>query len=284
MKYEIIGKEAGKISLSRACSLMGVRRQGFYERRDRSSVRDAQEKILRPLIQNIFFESNRVYGSRKILAELIKRGWGISRKRVVSLMQKDGLVPVTFKRTVRTTVSDPKATPFPNLLQQDFRVALPNKAWVTDFTYIPTDEGWLYLCTFIDLFSRRVVGWATRNTIDRNLAIEALQKAAEFRRPERGIIIHSDRGCQYTSSDFRCAVLEIGGIQSMSRPGVPYDNACAETFFKSIKAEWLNHRHFPTREDALRAVRSYMLFYNRVRTHQSLNYLTPVAFEDIYSA
>lgn len=284
MKYAIISREAGSIPISRACELLGVRRQGFYEQQNRSFMRANQEKALRPIIQNIFFESNRIYGSRKILAELRTRGWRVSRKRVVSLMQKNGLVPVAFKRTVRTTVSDPRATPFPNLLQQDFKVALPDKTWVTDFTYIPTDEGWLYLCAFIDLFSRRVVGWAVRSTIDRNLAIEALQKAVALRRPARGIIIHSDRGCQYTSSDFRNAVLNMGGIQSMSRPGVPYDNACAETFFKSIKTERLNRLHFHTREEALRAVCSYMLFYNRFRTHQALGYMTPVAFEEIYSA
>ncbi len=284
MKYAIINKEAGSIPISRACELMGVRRQGYYEQKNRSAARAGREKALRTQIQNIFYESRRIYGARKIRVELARRGWHVSRKRVVSLMQKDGLVPVAFKRSVRTTKADPKAAPFPNLLRQDFKVALPDKAWVTDFTYIPTDEGWLYLCIFLDLFSRYVVGWATGNTIDRELAIEALRKAVEYRQPKRGLIIHSDRGCQYTSSDFRNAVLAMGGIQSMSRPGVPYDNACAETFFKTLKGEWLNRFHFRTRDEALSAVRDYMLTYNRSRIHQTLDYLTPAAFEKVFSA
>ena len=177
-----------------------------------------------------------------------------------------------------------KPLPSPNLLKQDFKVALPNLTWVSDFTYVPTDEGWLYLCTFVDLFSRRVVGWATSNTIDRNLAIAAFRKAVEFRRPGKQLVIHTDRGCQYTSWDFRREVASIGGIQSMSRPGTPYDNACAETFFKTLKVECVERNHFKTRKQALGVISEYLLFYNRVRIHQSLGYLTPVDFENLFAA
>jgi transposase InsO family protein len=195
-----------------------------------------------------------------------------------------GLTPVTWRRRINTTDSKHDLGIFPNFLQQDFRVALPDKAWVSDITYIPTDEGWLYLCGMIDLFSKRVVGWAVSRTIDRHLAIAALENALRNRKPGRGLVLHSDRGCQYASGDFRNAVSRMGGIQSMSRSATPYDNACAETFFKTIKVECLNQRHFTTREQAQDAVMTYILFYNRRRIHQSLGYMTPIAFEATFAA
>ena len=172
----MIEKAAGKLSVNRACKLMKVRRQGYYEYLSgRDSLRKTEDRQLTAKIKNIFYESNRIYGARKIREELRKGGDRVSRKRVRRLMDEAGLAPVTWRRSVHTTVSDPKAAPFPNLLKQDFRVALPNHTWVSDFTYVPTDEGWLYRCTFVDLFSRRVVGWAASNTIDRQLAIAAFR-------------------------------------------------------------------------------------------------------------
>ena len=281
----MIEKAAGKLSVNRACKLMKVRRQGYYEYLSRKdNTRKTEDRQLTVKIKNIFYESNRVYGARKIREELRNRGDRVSRKRVRRLMDAAGLVPVTWRRSVHTTVSDPKATPFPNLLRQDFRVALPNHTWVSDFTYVPTDEGWLYLCTFIDLFSRRVVGWAASNTIDRHLAIAAFRNAVANRRPGQRLVIHTDRGCQYTSWDFRREVASIGGIQSMSRPGTPYDNACAETFFKTLKVECVDRLHFTTRQEAVDAIAAYLLFYNRRRIHQSLGYLTPVDFERRFAA
>lgn len=199
-------------------------------------------------------------------------------------MRSAGLVPVVWHKSTRTTVVDPQASAFPNLLRQDFRVGLPNRTWVSDFTYIPTDEGWLYLCAFIDLFSRRVVGWAVSDTIDRHLAIRAFRRAVEARCPDKELIVHTDRGCQYTSWDFRREVAACGALQSMSRPGSPYDNACAESFFKAIKTECTDRQHFRTRSEAEVAIARYLLFYNRNRIHQSLDYLSPVSFEDAFAA
>ena len=281
----MIEKAAGKLSVNRACKLMKVRRQGYYEYQERKgSPREVRDRMLTARIKDIFYESNRIYGARKIQEELRKGGDWISRKRIRRLMCIEGLVPVSWRRSVRTTVSDPKASPFPNLLKQDFRVALPNQTWVSDFTYVPTDEGWLYLCSFVDLFSRRVVGWETSDAIDRHLAIAAFHNAVENRHPGKHLVIHTDRGCQYTSWDFRREVAAIGGIQSMSRPGTPYDNACAETFFKTVKTEWMERFHFRTRQEARDAIAKYILFYNRVRIHQSLGYLTPVEFEKTFAA
>ena len=285
MKYAVIEGAAGEVSVRRACALLDVRRQGYYEYRERKdSVRKVRDRVLKTKIKNIFFESDRIYGARKIRAQLRKSGDDVSRKHVRRLMDEAGLVPVTWRKRVQTTVSDPQTKPFCNLLRQDFRVALPNLTWVSDFTYVPTDEGWLYVCSFVDLFSRRVVGWETSDTIDRNLAIAAFRRAVENRHPGKHLVIHTDRGCQYTSWDFRREVAAIGGIQSMSRPGTPYDNACAETFFKTLKTECVERYHFKTRKEARDTIAKYILFYNRVRIHQSLGYLTPVEFENIFAA
>ena len=271
--------------MSKACKLLKARRQGYYEFQARKdSPREIRDRYLTVKIKNIFFGSKSIYGSRKIQVELRKSGEYISRKRVWRLMAMAGLVPITWRKSVRTTVSDPKAEPFKNLLRQDFKADKPNQKWVSDFTYVPTDEGWLYLCTFIDLFSRRVVGWAVSSMLDRRLAIGALRNAVMNRRPKGELIIHTDRGCQYTSWDFRHEVKKIGGIQSMSRPGTPYDNACAETFFKTLKVEWLDSENFRTRKEATDAIAEYMLFYNRRRIHQSLGYRTPVEFERVFAA
>lgn len=284
MKYAIIGEHAGKIGVSTACRLMDVRRQGFYEwLRRKDTPRAIQDRMLTVQIKNIFFESKRVYGARKIREVLRRRGIRVSRKRIRKLMRCAGLVPVTYRRHVNTTDSTGSQTIFPNLLNRSFQTEAVNRVWVSDFTYVRTDEGWQYLCSVLDLYSRRVVGWAVSGTIDRRLAIAALNNAVSNRNPGKGLIFHTDRGCQYASSDFRTAVAGVGATQSMSRPGNPYDNACAETFFKTLKMECLDTLHFDTRAQAKRAVDEYMLFYNRVRIHASLGYLSPVDFESVPS-
>ncbi|MDY2792681.1 MAG: IS3 family transposase [Eubacteriales bacterium] len=285
VKYAAIEKAAGRVSVSTACRLLSVRRQGYYEYQNRKgSQRGVQDRVLTTKIKDVFYENRRIYGARKIQEKLREDGWWISRKRIRRLMDRAGLTPVSWRRRVQTTVSDPQASPFPNLLKQDFSVALPNQTWASDFTYVFTDEGWLYLCIFIDLFSRRVVGWAVSSSIDRQLAIAAFRNAVANRRPGQRLVIHTDRGCQYTSWDFRREVASIGGLQSMSRPGTPYDNACAETFFRTLKAECVDRAHFRSRKDASDAIAEYLLFYNRRRIHQSLGYLTPVAFEQLFAA
>ena len=278
-------KAAGRVSVSTACRLLSVRRQGYYEYQNRKgSQRGVQDRVLTTKIKDVFYENRRIYGARKIQEKLREDGWWISRKRIRRLMDRAGLTPVSWRRRVQTTVSDPQASPFPNLLKQDFSVALPNQTWASDFTYVFTDEGWLYLCIFIDLFSRRVVGWAVSSSIDRQLAIASFRNAVANRRPGQRLVIHTDRGCQYTSWDFRREVASIGGLQSMSRPGTPYDNACAETFFRTLKAECVDRAHFRSRKDASDAIAEYLLFYNRRRIHQSLGYLTPVAFEQLFAS
>jgi transposase InsO family protein len=278
----VIREHAGNLRLSQACRALNVRRQGYYEwaaREQERLVGLRQDEVLTAKIKNIFYESKRRYGARKIRRLLRREGWIVSRKRVRRLMLASGLVPVTFRRHMATTDSKHGLAVFPNLLNRDFKAETVNRVWVSDFTYIRTDEGWLYLCTVLDICSRRVVGWAVSQTIDRNLAISALENAVKNRRPDPGFIFHTDRGSQYASADFRNAVARYGGLQSMSGPGSPYDNACAESFFRSLKVECVDPAHFATRRQATEEIAEYMLFYNRRRIHASLNYRTPAEFE-----
>lgn len=268
--------------MSQACRILKVRRQGYYEweaRQIERPQRYRQDEALTAKIQNIFYESKRRYGARKIVRLLRREGWIVSRKRVRRLMLASGLVPITYRRHVATTDSKHNLGVFPNLLERRFTAEAVDKVWVSDFTYIRTDEGWLYFCSVLDICSRRVVGWAVSRTIDRHLAIAALENVVQNRRPAPGFIFHTDRGCQYASSDFRNAVARYGGIQSMSGPGNPYDNACAETFFRSLKVECVDAAHFATRRQAAQAIAEYLLFYNRRRIHASLDYRTPAEFE-----
>ena len=278
----MIKKHAGKLSLSAACRLLEVRRTGYYEwvARDRERPqRVRQDEALTVKIKNIFYESKRVYGARKIQRLLRREGWKVGRKRIRRLMLQAGLVSITYRRHVQTTDSRHALAIFPNLLNRDFTAAAVNRVWVSDFTYIRTDEGWLYLCTVLDICSKRVVGWAVSRTIDRHLAIAALEKAIKARRPASGFIFHSDRGSQYASADFRNTLARHGGRQSMSGPGNPYDNACAESFFRSLKVECVDAAHFTSRKQAADQIAEYLLFYNRSRIHASLDYRTPAAFE-----
>ena len=235
-------------------------------------------------IKNVFYESKRIYGARKIQKELRRSGWKLGRKRIRRLMLQAGLVPITYRRHVTTTDSKHSLAIFPNLLNRDFTATSINQVWVSDFTYIRTDEGWLYLCSVLDICSRRVVGWAVSRTIDRHLAIAALEDAVRNRRPARGFIFHTDRGSQYASSDFRNAVAKYGGLQSMSGSGNPYDNACAESFFRSLKMECVDAAHFTSRSQAMTEIAQYLLFYNRRRIHASIGYRTPLEFERDLSA
>jgi transposase InsO family protein len=204
----------------------------------------------------------------------------VSEKRVARLMREDGIrarQKRRFRRTTNSNHADPIA---PNVLQRDFAAEAPNQSWATDVTYIHTAEGWLYLAVMLDLFSRRVIGWAASITNDRVLALEALDRALTARRPKPGLVHHSDRGSPYASDDYRRTLAQRGLVPSMSRTGDRWDNAVAESFFASLKAELVDHERYPSHSAAISSIGDYIdNFYNPLRRHSSLGYLNPIEYE-----
>lgn len=283
MKFAFIEAEKAHYPVSVLCSVLEVSRSGFYAWRKRpKSSRASKDAVLAEAITKVYASSRGTYGSPRVHAELREQGEVVSRKRVARLMRDQGLV-ARRKRRFRpaTTDSNHQQPVAENLLNRSFERTSPNQAWVGDITYIPTGEGWLYLAALIDLFSRRVVGWAMSDHIDRQLTLDALEMAVVNRRKVvKDVLHHSDRGSQYASADYRRALADAGLIASMSRKGNCWDNAVAESFFSTLKWE-LNHRRpFETRSDARRAIFEYIeVFYNRRRRHSSLGYLSPMQFE-----
>jgi putative transposase len=224
--------------------------------------------------------SRGTYGSPRVHAELRARGLCVGKKRVERLMREQGLEARRKRRFRRTTDSNHTLPIAPNVLARQFETNAPNEAWVTDVTYIPTGEGWLYLAAILDLFSRRVVGFAMSEQNDRALALEALQRALRARRPAAGLLHHSDRGSPYASEGYRSALREGGIVPSMSRTGDCWDNAVAESFFATLKAELVDAMRYPTRDAAMASIGDYLKrFYNHARRHSHLGYLSPVEFE-----
>ena len=202
---------------------------------------------------------------------------------VERLMRQEGIVARNKRRFRRTTDSNHPDPIAANILDRNFDVALPNTAWVTDVTYVWTHEGWLYLAAILDLYSRRVVGWAASACNDRVLALDALARATSTRKPAAGLLHHSDRGSVYASGDYGDALTKIGAIKSMSRKGNCWDNAVAESFFATIKGEMTDHEEYETRAEAIAAIDDYIdSFYNTRRRHSAIGYLSPIEFEMMF--
>ena len=238
--------------LGRMCQLLRVSKAGYFSWRRRPESRHGgEDRSLTTRIQVIHGESRKTYGSPRVHRELRAQGTEISRKRVERLMREAGIRVRPQARFVVTTDSDHDLPVAPNLLQQDFSAAAPNQRWVTDITYVPTGEDWLYVAGIIDLFSRRVVGWAMRDHMDRGLVLAALDMAVGQRHPESGLVHHSDRGSQYASEDYRRALTAHGMIASMSRRACCYDNAAMESFWHTLKVELIHRHHFQTRAEAI---------------------------------
>jgi len=268
------------------CHALGVSHSGYFGWRGRpESRRGGEDRALTTRIQVIHGESRKTYGSPRIHRELRSQGTAISRKRVKRLMREAGVQVKPQARFVRTTDSDHGMPVAPNLLQQDFSASAPDRRWVTDITYVATGEGWLYVAAIIDLFSRRVVGWAMQERMDRSLVLAALAMAVGHRRPARGLIHHSDRGSQYASEDYRTALADHGMLASMSRRACCYDNAAMESFWHTLKVELIHRHRFQTRAKATQAIFEFIeVFYNRLRRHSSIGYVSPVEFERQHSA
>jgi transposase InsO family protein len=270
-------------NVRRACVLLSVSRAAYYawSAADPAERRRADEELLQA-IKDAHNASRGTYGSPRITRALRKQGRRVSRKRVARLMRQRGIVGRARRRRKRTTIADPAAAKAADLLKRNFAPAAHalDAAWCSDISYVRTWEGWTYLATVIDLSSRRVVGLAMADHLRTSLVTEALEMALAQRRPEEGLVFHSDRGCQYTSGDFRETLARHKIVQSLSRPGQCWDNAVAESFFATLKEELIYRGSWPTRAAARRAIFEYVeVFYNRQRMHSALGYLSPVDYE-----
>jgi transposase InsO family protein len=263
------------------CRLLRVSRSGFYAWSVRPESRRAREdRALLARIEAIHRDSREAYGTVKTWKALRAQGVPCGRHRVARL-RRAARIEAKRKRRFRVTTQSRHSFPVaPNVLNRGFAVERPDRVWVGDITFIPTQVGWLYLAVLLDLYARRVVGWAMSPYIDSNLVSEALRMALARRRPHPGLIHHTDQGRQYAAGSYRQSLLEHGIEPSMSRKGDCFDNACAESFISTLKNELVHHVQFKTREEAKTAIFEYIeVFYNRQRLHQTLGYLSPAEFE-----
>ena len=281
MKFVFIAAEKAQYPVRLLCELLDVSRSGYYAWVDRPAApKTTSDARLVIEIKAAMVRGRGAYGSPRVHLELRARGLRVGKKRIERLMRENGLVARQKRRFVHTTDSRHEHPIAPNVLDRNFDVGAANKTWVGDVTYIPTSEGWLYLAVLLDLFSRRVVGWATSATNDRELALRALDQALRARRPRAGLVHHTDRGSPYASDDYR-RVLDVHAITaSMSRTGDSYDNAVAESFFATLKAEHVDHEDFATRDLGTASIGDYIEnFYNCARRHSHVGYLSPIEFE-----
>lgn len=284
MRYACIARERGAYPVRRMCRLLGVSVAGFYAAQHREpSARARRDQTLRLQVRAVHTKSRRTYGAPRVHFEVRAHGVPVAKKRVARLMREDGLVGLRPRRWVRTTDSQHAHPVAPNVLNRQFgidQVTGPDQVWVSDLTYVPTREGWLYLAIVLDLASRRVVGWAMRETLEPDIALAALRMALADRRPARGLLHHSDRGSQYACGEYRTLLAAHGLEASMSKKGDCWDNAVAESFFATLETEVIMEADWATRGAARQAIFAYIeTWYNRERRHSSLGYRSPVQYE-----
>lgn len=268
------------------CAVMRVSRSGFYDYLNRDTSENNKglgEAALINRIKEIFAEYRASCGSRRMVKHLLNEGYQIGRYKVRRIMRQLGLIaktPTRFKLTTDSKHSLPVAA---NVLDRKFDVESPNSVWTADISYVWTFEGWLYLAVVMDLHSRQIVGWAMNERMKTQLVLDALAMAYWKRKPSKGLLHHSDRGSQYASHDYQKQLMNYGMIPSMSRKGNCWDNAPTERFFRSLKSERLTGLRFFTRNEAKNEILDYITFYNSIRLHSTLGYLTPMAYEKEHS-
>ena len=283
MRYQFIEENRKEFAITLMCRVLDVSSSGYYAWRKRpSSQQEMANQELLKAIEAAYKKSNGTYGSPRIYAE-VKGEVACSKNRVARLMKKQGLAAKQKRRFKHTTKANAAHPVAPNLLDRDFTATAPNQKWTSDITYIDTQEGWLYLAVVLDLFSRRIVGWAMSARMTSELVLDALNMAIQHRHPPPGVLHHSDRGSQYTGRLYQQLLKEKGFQVSMSGRGNCYDNAPTESFFGSLKTEHVHHANYETRMEARSDIFFYTeAFYNRQRLHSTLGYISPDAYEAIY--
>jgi putative transposase len=266
------------------CDALDVSPSGYYDwlkRRQSPSPRTRENQTLAQEIETLFAQSRKTYGSPRITAQLRQAGRHYGRRRIARLMKENHLYGRQKRRyRVQTTDSNHDHPIAPNRLAQAPAPSAPNQTWVSDITYIRTEESWLYLAAIMDLYTRKIVGWAMGPVIDTSLTLKALQMALVQQRPAANLILHSDRGVQYAASDYRQALARAGLLASMSRKANCYDNAAMESFWSTLKLELVYRRDFLNHQQARSEIFDYIeAFYNRQRSHSALGFLSPVDFE-----
>lgn len=283
MRYHFINAEKADDNASRLCDLFKVSRSGFYAWNSRpASARQREDMVLLAHIRSEFETSHRSYGRPRMVEELREQGFQVGHHRVGRLMRENGIHAVRTRKSKRYYSHTPSLGFAPNLLERDFTATAPNQKWSVDISYIETLKGWLYLAVVIDLYSRKIVGWAVSERMKKDLALRALRMAITLRRPGRGLIHHSDRGSQYCATDYQMELKRHGIKISMSGKGNCYDNAPVESFFKTLKAELVWRTRFETRVQAEISIGNYInTFYNPRRRHSALGNISPVRYENM---
>jgi putative transposase len=282
MRFRFIEDRRTDYPVRTLCEVLEVSPAGYYAWRSRpESQRSAANRVLVDDIQRVHRDNKGRYGSPRIHEELKAQGRGISRGRIERLMRHHGIRAIMARpRRVRTTDSRHDLPIAPNLLDRNFSATAPNRIWLADITYVETDQGWLYLAVVMDLFSRKIVGWAMADHLRADLPLVALRMAIAAQRPGAGLIHHSDRGVQYASAEYRKLLQSAGFKASMSRKADCYDNAPMETFFHTLKTELVYRTHYATRAEATRDIFAYIEgFYNRTRRHSAIGYISPVEMQ-----
>lgn len=286
MRYRFISDHAVRYPVTLLCHTLQVTRSGYYHwRRQPLSERAKEDQRLVKKIEQSYMTSKKSYGSPRIYKDLRELGETCGKHRIARLMRTNGIV-AKQRRKFRTTTDSRHDLPVAgNVLDRQFKPTAPNQAWVSDITYVPTREGWLYLAVVMDLFSRRIVGWSMSTRIDQTLVLDALTDALQQRRPAPGLIHHSDRGSQYASRDYQALLARQGLIPSMSRKGNCWDNSPMESFFHTLKVECLHDYYFSTRAAARQAIFTFVeTWYNRHRLHSTLGYRSPEQYERLIAA
>ena len=281
MRFRLIDQAKKEFPVHRLCTVLDVSESGYFAWKSRpASRRQNEDMVLLAHIRAQFSTSNETYGAPRMQAELKDEGLAVGRHRVARLMRDNGLKALQKRRYKKTTDSNHGGPVAANLLDQDFACDGPDQKWGADISYIWTAEGWLYLAIVLDLYSRRIVGWATSDRLKKDLALNALRRAIALRQPSPGLIQHTDRGSQYCSDDYQRLLKRAGMIPSMSGKGNCFDNAMVETVFKTIKNEMIWRTSFQTRSAAELALGRYIDgFYNPRRRHSALGYKSPASFE-----